>query len=101
MDIKIKEKYKFTGGDEISHYDAHFESEPNPTLEEFVDWILRKHPEEWGYVRSNEGWTEYVEYRYGEIRRTCADYSEIKGKTISLKRMAGGWTAMDYCIEFD
>lgn len=99
--IKITKEYLSTGGDEISHYKAKFEN--NPTLEEFVDWILKENPREWGYVRSKwipgQGDEKYVEYSHGKIVKLCDNYSEIKNKTIELCAMDGGWTAMDYVVK--
>lgn len=98
MDIKIIKKYKFTGGDAVSHYDAHFET--NPTMEEFFEWIIKENPEDWGVVENPELWPDnYMEYSDGEIVRVCDNYNEIKDKTISLCSMDGGWTKMDYTIE--
>jgi hypothetical protein len=99
MSIEIKSYYESTSGDAISHYKAEFVS--NPTLEEFVNWILETNPEEWGDIRGVDFWTKYVEYRYGKIVELCDNYDAIKGKTISLKRMDGGWTNMDYTIEIE
>lgn len=100
--IKITKEYLSTGGDEISHYKAKFEN--NPTLEEFVNWILKENPMEWGYVRSKwipgQGDEKYVEYSHGKIVKLCDDYPKIKNKTIELLNMDGGWTAMDYVVKF-
>lgn len=57
MDIKLIMEFKSTGGDCISHFDAKFET--NPTLEEFVDWLLTKQAKEWGYVFGNNFCIEY------------------------------------------
>ena len=76
MDIKIIKKYKFTGGDAVSHYDAHFET--NPTMEEFFEWIIKENPEDWGVVENPELWPDnYMEYSDGEIVRVCDNYNEI------------------------
>ncbi len=100
MDIKIIEKYRYTGGDEFSHYDAHFKS--NPTMEEFVDWLLNHKSHEYGFIiDTKEGFNKiYVEYRDGKIERLCENYNELKNKTIFLTNMDGGWSRMDYDIGF-
>lgn len=108
MKIEIKSQYKFTGGDEMSHYDAHFVN--NPTLEEFVNWILTENSKEWGEVLDCEHkdprYEPYfypkiiVEYKWGKIISLCEDYDELKNKTIELTKMDGGWSAMDYTIKF-
>ena len=108
MNIKINSKYKFTGGDEMSHYDASFET--NPTLEEFVNWIITKKKEEWGDIEDCEHNDpeqlpykfnkKIVEYKWGKILKVCEDYEQLKNKTIALTKMDGGWSAMDYTIKF-
>ena len=96
MDIKLLMNFKYTGGDCISHYDATFET--NPTLKEFVDWLLTKNSNEWGYVFGN-GF--FVEYSCGNIVKLCDNYNEIKNKKISLQKMDGGWSRMDYRIKIE
>lgn len=96
MDIKLLMNFKYTGGDCISHYDATFET--NPTLKEFVDWLLKKKSNEWGYVFGN-GFC--IEYRWGNIVKLCDNYNEIKNKKISLHKMDGGWSRMDYRIKIE
>lgn len=108
MKIEINSTYKFTGGDEMSHYDASFVN--NPTLEEFVNWILTEKNDEWGDIRDCEHKDprhepyffpkKIVEYKWGNIISLCDDYDELKHKTIELTKMDGGWTAMDYTIKF-
>lgn len=107
MDIRINSKYKFTGGDEISHYDASFEE--NPTLYQFVCWVLRSIGE-WGYIEDRNTPDpkhlpynfpkKIVEYRYGKIIFLCDDYDQLKDKKIALTNMDGGWSRMDYTIKF-
>ena len=99
MEIRIISEYKFTGGDAISYYDAHFAN--NPTLEDFVSWVIANNRSDWGYIQAAGLGCRYVEYRYGEVVGICADYDEIKGKIISLRQMEGGWTRMDYIIELE
>ena len=96
MDIKLIMEFKSTGGDCISHFDAKFET--NPTLEEFVDWLLTKQVKEWGYVFGNNF---CIEYSLGNIVKLCDNYNEIKNKKISLHRMDGGWSRMDYTIKIE
>lgn len=98
MDIKLIKEFKSTGGDCISHFDAKFEI--NPTLEEFVDWLLTNQAKEWGYVFGN-GFFVFVEYSCGNIVKLCDNYNEIKNKKISLHKMDGGWSRMDYRIKIE
>lgn len=98
MDIKLLKNFKYTSGDCISHFDATFET--NPTLEEFVDWLLTKNSKEWGYVY-NKRFFIFVEYSCGNIVKLCDNYNEIKNKKISLHQMHGGWSCMDYTIKIE
>lgn len=108
MEIKINTRYKSTGGDEISHYDAAFETKP--ILKEFVSWILSEKSGEWGYIEDSEHpdnpQCQYfipkkiMEYSHGEIVSLCEDYDQLKNKTITLTNMDGGWSRMDYTIKF-
>lgn len=96
MDIEIIKEYLRTGSDEISYYKARFMV--NPTLDEFVEWVLAERKREWGYIETSNI-NKILEYRYGEIVSECYDFEKIKKRNISLKYMAGGWTRMDYGIE--
>lgn len=95
-EIKLITKRKFTVGDATSFYDAKFVE--NPTLGEFVQWLKKNNPEEWGKVL-DKGRNQIVEYRWGGIIGYCDKYEEIKDKRIALTQMIGGWTMMDYIIE--
>ena len=109
MKIDFNLTYKFTGGDEISHYDASFKY-GNPTLGEFLNWILTEKSGEWGeiedYGHDNPELLPYkfpkkiVEYKWGKIVSLCDDYEQLKDKTIELIKMDGGWSRMDYTIKF-
>lgn len=94
--------YLGTGGDCVSHYLAMFAE--NPTLEEFLEWILNERKGEWGYVILNDGKSMFgkklIEYRRGKIEGTCSDYESIKHKTICLNRMDGGYSRQDYCVTY-
>lgn len=97
-DNNIIQVYKYTGGDQISHYEAKFVE--NPTLEEFVSWILANRAYEYGVIHEKGSWAKvYVEYRDGKVAEFCDNYSEIKDKKISLNSMDGGWSLMDYSID--
>ena len=104
MDIRINTKYKSTSGDAISHYDVWFEE--NPTLYEFVCWVLTKKSDEWGYIEDQDNRNKYnipkkiMEYSHGKIVSLCDDYDQLKDKTIAITYMDGGWTRMDYTIKF-
>ena len=96
MGIKIiKTEFEGTSGDCISHYKAKFEK--NPTLGEFVDWILTNRKGEWGYIGKR---ALCIEYRCGKITCNHEQFEEHKNKKIRLLRMDGGWSRMDYTIEF-
>lgn len=100
--IQIEKEYDFTGGDCMSHY-KNVRFVENPTLEEFVNWVLTERPDEWGYIRSkwipDKGDEEYVEYSDGKLIGVCDNYNEIKGRKISLLDLDSGWTRTDYTIE--
>ena len=76
-EIKLITKRKFTVGDATSFYDAKFVE--NPTLGEFVQWLKKNNPEEWGKVL-DKGRNQIVEYRWGGIIGYCDKYEEIKDK---------------------
>ena len=98
MGIKIKQQYVGTGGDTVHHYNAEFVT--NPTLEEFVEWVIKNHPKDWGEINSVRN-AIYVEYEEGKIVRRCKNYSSIKGRKISLKYVDGGWSMMDYTVKLE
>lgn len=98
MEIKIiKDKYEGTSGDEISHYKVHFLE--NPTLREFIDWVLSTNPREWGYIEIRN-YPSRIKYDNGSIVR-CTIPDEQLNKRIRLIRKDGGWSAMDYTVEFE
>lgn len=98
-DIRIIQKYRFTAGDAISYYDAKFIK--NPTLDDFVQWLITNNSDEWGTVRTESTiGAPIVEYKRGRVTMFCEDYESLKNKTISLTMKFGGWGMMDYVIEF-
>lgn len=86
------------GGDCISHYNASFKE--SPTLEEFVQYIITEKSNEWGYINLDKWYNRILEYRRGKIVSTTKEYEDNKDRRIVLRQMDGGWTAMDYTIEF-
>lgn len=97
--IQIIQAYKSTTGDSVSFYEAKFVE--NPTLEEFVKWIITKNPHDWGTVHLGKVFgPPVIEYRWGMVTKYCEDYEDLKQKTISLDMKFGGWTMMDYVIKF-
>lgn len=101
MDIKIIQTgTSHTCGDCTTYYKAKFET--NPTLQQFVHWILKERPSEWGDV-SLSGFSlrgKLVEYRYGTITYTNPTCEESWDKTIELISYNGGWSRSDYVIKF-
>lgn len=93
----IYEERGFTSGDCTTHYNkVHFES--NPTLREFLDWVISK-KEEWGYVRLNSWPDSTYEYRWGKVVKDGFDPKD-KDRKIELISVDGGWSNMDYTIKF-
>lgn len=91
----IYDKNEGTGGDQISHHIAHFAN--NPTLREFVDWLLSC-KREWGEVETKDRMT-LLEYKHGEIVFSHIPESQYDNQ-INLLRVDGGWSRYDYTIEF-
>lgn len=85
MDIKIiATSTPRTGGDCITHYKAKFEE--NPTLGEFVEWILTQNSGEWGDIYVSTGYSKIriLGYRYGVIVSEEPEYYNNADKTIEL-----------------
>lgn len=99
MDIKIIQTGPSRiGGDHTTYYKAKFET--NPTLQQFVHWILKERPSEWGDVSLSGFRGKLVEYRYGTITYTSPICEESWDKTIELISYSGGWSRSDYIIKF-
>ena len=71
----------------------------NPTLGEFLSLLLKGG--EWGEVEIGKKWTHNprFEYRSGEIVSNTFTEQE-KSRKIELVRMSGGWSMMDYLVNF-
>ncbi|MCQ2166395.1 MAG: hypothetical protein MJY49_03050 [Bacteroidales bacterium] len=87
-----------TGGDCITHYDSpRFEA--SPTLGDFLDWLLSCKTGEWGSVYESPRFKRF-EYRWGKI--VCDSFTqEERNRHIELCRADGGWSCMDYTIQFN
>lgn len=79
-------------------YDCRFRGE-NPSLGEFLSLLLEGG--ELGYVDIGEKWTlnHRFEYRWGEIVSDTFTEQE-KSRKIELVRMSGGWSMMNYLVNF-
>lgn len=94
--IRIGMKEIFTGGDQITHYEAGF-VDCEPTYSEFIKWI--KGRDEWGYVRIRDFGT--VEYSHGRI--VDVNLAGVIGNfdRIILHGIDSGGTRTDYDIELE
>ena len=81
-----------------SWFNCSFRGE-NPTLGEFLSLLLEGG--EWGYVEIGERWNHNnrFEYRSGEIVSDTFTEQE-KSRKIKLIAMTGGWSNMDYLVNF-
>lgn len=94
--IKIRyDKHLGTGGDCVSAYTAHFES--NPLLMEFVDWI-KEQKGDFGTIDMKAPYHS-IEYKHGEIINNTFPLNDFT-RTIELIRISGGYSMMDYLIRF-
>ena len=84
-------------GDCCSSY--HFRLNREMTFDDFVNLIIETFPREWGDIRGGRVWGPVLcEYKHGRI--VYLDVSVI-GKTIKTEGMAhGGWSRMDYVVDF-
>lgn len=79
-------------------YECKFKGE-NPTLGEFLSLLLEGG--EFGHVEIGEKWTfdRRFEYHWGEIVSDTFTEQE-KSRKIKLVAMSGGWSRMDYLVNF-
>lgn len=66
------------------------------TVSEFINEVLKKEPNEWGYFKIKNT-RETVEYRHGEILNNNFDNEILSARIISISAH-GGWSNMDYLI---
>lgn len=78
------------GSDCTSCDEVHFEE--NPTLREFVDWVLKTYPNDFGSIG------RLIEYNCGKILVNRAE--DKMDQTISISHRSGGWGETDYNIHF-
>lgn len=88
-------------GDETSWYEVKVPE--NTTFIDFVKGILLHRPKEWGaFKETNLFGPTIVEYSYGEYKIVDEEkYKEVQLKTIKKITANGGWSLMDYYIEFN
>lgn len=96
--IKIHWNNGKTCNDATIYYE-NCEFEVNPTLGEFIDWLLNVQNGEWGYIALDRVFNRRLEYRWGKIVSDSFTPAE-KAKKIALISADGGWTRMDYTIRF-
>ena len=74
------------------------------TVRDFINEVLNERPDEWGYISVGKhffqsGAIVVAEYRYGKL------VSESDGFALDVKINAimalGGWSRMDYTINFN
>lgn len=96
MEINIiYDKSYGMGSDGTRCSECHFEK--NPTLGEFVEWVLRR-GNEWGEIAVNSGFDDIVEYSHGKIINDKSLYEKYKDETVELKTISGGWSRVDYIL---
>lgn len=90
--------YRENGDCTCSYYNCRFRGE-NPTLGEFISLLLKGG--EWGEVEIGEKWSfnRRFEYRWGEIVSDTFTEQE-KSRKIELVKMYGGWSMMNYLVNF-
>ena len=99
MDIKIIQTGPSrTGGDCTTYFKAKFET--NPTLQQFIAWILKERPSEWVDVSLSGFGGRLVEYNRGTITYANPVCEESLDKVIELVSYCGGWSRSDYLVKF-
>lgn len=79
-------------------FDCRFRGE-NPTLGEFLSLLLKGG--EWGYVEIGEKWTFNHRFEYSSGKIVSDTFTEQeKSRKIELVSMSGGWSRMDYLVNF-
>lgn len=91
-----------TAGDETTPYKVtDFKSR---TVGEFIQEVLREYPKEWGYISVGGHFYQQrqkgsCEYRYGRLLSDMPD--ELLGIEIMEVLASGGWSRMDYTINWE
>lgn len=99
MDIKIIQTgHSCTNGDCTTYFKAKFET--NPTLQQFVAWILKERPSEWGDVSLSGFGGRLIEYSHGAITYAYPVCEESWDKVIELVRYRGRRSRSDYIVKF-
>ena len=91
-----------TAGDETTPYKVtDFKSR---TVGEFIQEVLTENPSEWGYISVGGHFYQprqkgSCEYRYGRLLSDMSD--ELLGIEIREVLASGGWSRMDYTINWE
>lgn len=96
-----------TGGDCMTYYDAEIVGGRSITLLEFVDGITKDNDGDWGKINLRREYngglpsnSTIVEYSHGKVLNVCPAYHGFKNKKIRLISACGGYSRMDYTVEF-
>lgn len=89
----IFKKKSGTYGDCTNSYSIHLDKEY--TVDEFINTILKKRPNEWGYIKIPS--ICKISYSNGNLTDGEFPY-EILSKNIKNVDSHGGWSNMDYTI---
>lgn len=88
-----------SGMDVSTYYEIIFDK--SYTVQEFIEAVLRVHPDEWGYFVIDEGKYFFenprIDYKYGELELRFSE--EILHKTILSAKADGGWSMMNYSLK--
>lgn len=91
-----------TAGDETTPYEVSgFKSR---TVGEFIQEVLKENPNEWGYISVGGHFYQLrkrgsCEYRYGRLLSDMPD--ELLDIEIREVLASGGWSRMDYTINWE
>lgn len=79
-------------------FDCSFRGE-NPTLGEFLSLLLEGG--EWGCVEIGDRWNHNNRFEYSHGKIVSDTFTEQeKSRKIKLVKMSGGWSMMDYLVNF-
>lgn len=102
MNIILKQS-SHVFGDCTANYDVKISSDKPINVRQFIDYILKNYPKEWGYIgifdEVSAFGTPKCEYRYGKLTKDIDE--SVKGLIIKSINASGGYSRMDYVLHIE